>query len=159
VVSFFIRNFAVEKETKDLIMKREIKFRGKNSETKQWVCGDLLHVGNGFIITINSELGETLPNNEYIGLAYRPDEIAVVIPETIGQFTGLLDKNGNEIYEGDIVIFDNHLQDISHIVYDYSGFYVDSKNYKTEIRPTMNNHMIVVGNIYDNQELLKAETL
>ena len=83
-------------------MAREIKFRGKNSKTKQWVYGDLLHVGNGFIITTNSELGEPLPDGD-IGLAYSLDEIAVVIPETVGQFTGLLDKSGKEIYEGDII--------------------------------------------------------
>lgn len=75
---------------------------------------------------------------------------------TLGQFTGLLDKNGVEIYEGDIITFDNHLQGVSQVVYDYAGFDVVSNNYRTTLRPMMNNHIRVIGNIHDNPELLKG---
>ena len=78
-----------------------------------------------------------------------------VIPDTVGQFTGLTDKNGKEIYEGDIITFDNHLQGVSQVVYDYAGFDVVSNNYRTTLRPMMNNHIRVIGNIHDNPELLK----
>lgn len=102
---------------------------------------------------------QDLTQGEMRSYIFQPPCSWEVIPETVGQFTGLFDKNGKEIYEGDIVIFDNHLQGISQVVYDYAGFNVDSKTYRTALRPMMNNHMRVVGNIYDNPELLKTEIL
>ena len=129
-------------------MKREIKFRGKDSKTKQWVYGDLLHVGNGCIITTNSELGETLPDGD-IGLAYNHDEFAVVIPETAGQFTGLLDKNGKEIYEGDIYRYDNP-DSINEVSYCAGGGFAGF-----DLTPAIHNEnrlldVEVIGNIHDN---------
>ena len=135
---------------------RTIKFRGKDILTDKWVYGDLLHLGNAYAIVTSYEEEELKVKPISDRLEFRVEDIAGVYPETVGQFTGLLDKNGKEIYEGDIVIFDNHLQGISQVVYDYAGFDVDSKTYRTALRPTMNNHIRVVGNIYDNPELLKG---
>lgn len=132
-------------------MQREIKFRGKTL-SGGFVYGDLLHYTNPYE-------GDKVNNGCIIVTEYKSDKdnsFKIVDPETIGQFTGLYDKNGKDIYEGDIIIFDNHLQGISQVVYDYAGFDVDSKTYRTALRPMMNNHMRVVGNIHDNPELLKG---
>ena len=70
-------------------MNREIKFRGKRIDNGEWVYGDLLHFGNKTEILRDIQCG--------------PNESIKVIPESVNQFTGLYDKDGKEIYEGDIL--------------------------------------------------------
>lgn len=67
---------------------RTIKFRGKRVDNGEWVYGDLLHT--------TSVLNGTKTHHVLIGVDL---ELYEVHPETIGQFTGLHDKDGNEIYE------------------------------------------------------------
>lgn len=132
---------------------RMIKFRAKALVNKEWVYGDL-HIRSAFA-HIHTD----------VGASYKIDT------DTIGQFTGLLDKNGKEIYEGDIVDFDdkpycvngskyqgavvmhNGAWCVQHYekcfdVHLYSPLFADD---------FANRKTIILGNIHDNTELLKED--
>jgi hypothetical protein len=125
---------------------RLIEFRGKQKNTKEWCFG--------FYTPAFNEKGEVFPAIASISIAellYEP-----VIPETIGQYTGLTDKNGKKIFEGDIVTMPAYAGGKHKaVVYFKNGkFAVDGSNYSfKDIAP---KRMEVIGNIHDNPELLKG---
>ena len=131
---------------------RVILFRGKEIDTGKWVEGDYcVYPHTRFPCTPT-----IIVSNR--GL-WKPVQI---IPETVGQFTGLVDRNGVRIFEGDIV--DHHVQ--RDILVCRGVINWDDKNagFGHKLR-TMNPSLSlydckaweVVGNIYDNPELLKGE--
>lgn len=135
-------------------MKRKIKFRGKD-EQGEWQEGHLLvQLGTHYILTPIWEMY----HNEYVETDRSTKHMVNAC--TVGQFTGLLDKNGNEIYEGDIVEYDWYIigdkpayRVKKQVVFDDMGARVGDDR----IRNCTN--VEVVGNIHDNPELLKKETL
>ena len=122
---------------------REIEFRGKTKDGK-FVYGDLLNYKNGIKTIIN-----------------KTDE-SVIIPETIGQYTGLKDKNGNKIFEGDVLSTDcddksfDYLSINFHVVF-FEGSYCLEYNGNTQGRSPLSKKralgLVIIGNIYENPEM------
>lgn len=112
-------------------MNRIIKFRGKRIDNGQWVYGFLAE--DYYINDVNSE---DFPSIE-------------IAPETVGQFTGLLDKNGREIYEADIVV--SKYSNPGEVVFSDGQFCVNYNGYCALIP---SDAYETIGNIHDNPELL-----
>ncbi len=154
-------------------MNREIKFRGKRLDNGEWIYGDLLHIAGGCIIYYGSQTeSESIEDRPNLAIELYMDEVAPVDPDTVGQFTGLTDANGQEIYERDVVnlcrtyryderfgVVTFHQEEVRFAALDISPFMNDEKGkvfwrmdkFFIEERKTK-----VIGNIHDNPELLKG---
>lgn len=152
---------------------RQIKFRGKRTDTGEMVFGDLIH-------GVGSKHGRMyiLPVRNIYPKGCNDLDGWEVIPDTIGQFTGLLDTNGKDIYEGDILGFTtkremgyqkDDMKIALSVVFgrcnpdndtlsEYMGFWVERKGgYRGSISYEVGSHGAkVIGNIHDNPELLKG---
>lgn len=99
---------------------REIKFRGKAKDTGEWMYGGIVHQTDCY----GDPVDKWLIVDGTQTLDYNIGPSGEVIPETVGQYTGLNDKNGKEIYEGDIVITDE-CGWVGHVVYGTDMYYVE----------------------------------
>lgn len=130
---------------------RDILFRGKTEDGK-WVEGYLFVLGKGTEYEETYILGD-LDHRETVYDVWKCAER--VIPETVGQFTGLIDKNGKRIYEDDIVrLFEKY---IDWVEYRYGCFTMGKQFFNCEFTYQDFSEMEVIGNTYDNPELLEGE--
>lgn len=131
-------------------MKREIKFRGKDF-LGRW------HYGHLHLATGSSSLMIQVDSFDSFG----------VLPETVGQFTGLLDGNGQEIFEGDIMRIPEtefNIEIIGVVEFDRGSYVVrsffsgtrSSLAWAVRGRQSGERRGVVIGNIHDNPELLKG---
>lgn len=138
---------------------RENLFRGKHSETNEWWYGDLFHTGKRVFIRRPSKECLNNPPTFY--------EHYSVNPETVGQFTGWLDKNDVKIFDGDVVKTKTGRLCVVYWLSSPSFCGWDLKPVKTveNIRRTpappsydlyLKENLEVIGNIHDNPELLKG---
>lgn len=134
-------------------MSREILFRGKSIGMDIWLYGKLFNYG----LTAPSNvpcISVCVPTSwQEAYNFYR------VHPNTIGQYTGLKDKNGVKIFEGDVVIIGEKLK--AKVIYYDGAFRMQSEFSPTPIDTTDMGYMMrefsvrIIGNVHDNPELIK----
>lgn len=120
-------------------MQREILFRGKQKNTGDWFYGNLFDKDNS---------GRTHITTTSIGCLN-------IDPETVGQYTGMTDKNGKRIFEGDIYSMGEEriLYKVVYRAPHFIGNQIGNKSYAG--LDYWKDDIEVIGNIHDNKELLK----
>ena len=139
---------------------REILFRGKRVDKGEWTEGYLFKQWNRTFLLWG--MTGDIPN------------MTEVISQTAGQFTGMTDKNGKKIFEGDIIraiTLDTGSEEIAVVCFgnfidennddEYIGFYIEFDGIKTTATQLAmeecKNRIEIIGNIFDNPELLYVE--
>ena len=135
---------------------REVLFRGMRKDTGAWVFGDLVHSQYKIGDTCVGQYGNTVGIHQ-------------VSPETVGQFTGLTDKNDKKIFEGDILKYQINIKTaiVGKIAFLCGAFVFESEELDRECdiafstfaddEIALSEHCIeVIGNIHDNPELLET---
>lgn len=122
---------------------REIKIRGKRLDDGEWMYGDLLHLVDG--VYISNDNGNNM---------------AQVDPDTVGQYTGLKDKKGKEIYDGDILAHNG--EPFGYVVDGVRGYCFDVIHFSPEYEESwslygvvindFNGEVEIAGNIHDSHK-------
>lgn len=139
---------------------REYKFRGKENSTGRWVYGGLFKEPappQCFEKTLEDKYWIVYPNPRFMPDWNLPFDMVRtdVDKNTIGQYTGLHDKNGKEIYEGDIVkSFFVDTDEAGNEIYKYYIIEVKYDEVLCSYKIDKFMNLEVIGNIYENKELL-----
>lgn len=132
-------------------------YRGKRKDTGEWVEGNLIESDNSHYPMVLIGHVITSRDKHTNALSFDGFDLCEVDPATVGKYTGLLDKNGNRIFESDILLLDGEDgyfklkfdEDTARFVMIGDIIQVDFDNfYSIEVE--------VVGNIHDNPELLEV---
>ena len=129
-------------------MTREIKFRGKRIDTGEWVYGSLLY-------NYDEETFISVSGYSHTGTAFSGSY--KVLSETVGQYTGLKDKNGTAVWEGDLLL----TPEGNIMIAEWVGSGIVTRCLTPTYDGMMNTNRYAfpvsekIGNIYDNQKLLE----
>lgn len=134
-------------------MNREIKFRGKYSYNGEWGFGSLLKIEENYHI-----VDETVMCEDGHHIRQERDIPTWVNPDTIGQYTTLLDKNGKEIYEGDILRAGSEktLLEVRFVRGVFAFLWNGDLDDEFPCNAPTQEWAEVIGNIHDNPELLNG---
>lgn len=159
---------------------REILFRGKRADNGEWVEGGFFtREEKCYIVVRERYMPDTRDCDTadyYEKHTFYKIEIIEVIPETVGQYTGLTDKNGKKIVEGDVIKYNikgSKVHDIGKVVYWKGAFCLERHiwNWNETLRHRIGEigsesdmgasfsyeyEYKIIGNIHDNPELLKG---
>lgn len=146
---------------------REILFRGKRIDSGEWVEGQtivVIHQDDNDLIFMPQH-GEDVKadpmedNDRALTSIY--GNYYQILPQTVGQYTGLTDKNGKKIFDGDIVRYNDTIHKVIFCTINGSAFFGITMPERGEIWNfdgiTCANKMKVIGNIHDTPELLEVE--
>ena len=148
---------------------RQIKFKGLRTDGKGWVYGSIVYPnrllkGVWIVPDVNTcdfypdqKDDEFDPNAEHHGITI--GRFLEVIPESVGQFTGIHDKNGKEIYEGDLVKFEDDPSDLVYWDKRYCSFgFKNIDNPKEcefiewcQLMHAHQKYYVIEGNIHENE--------
>lgn len=138
---------------------REIKCRGKGIADNEWYYGDLIIANDTdrsrhyYIITNEySDKDGNIPNGIKLDTCNSPE----VVPETLEQYTGLKDKNGKEIYEGDIVKARYFGKKVIGEIEFVMGTFAITNSAVSDNQMFIFEDKEVIGNIHDNPELMEV---
>lgn len=127
-------------------MTREILFRGKRIDNKEWVEGYYVPIANSLHLIYTGKF-EIKRGGIYL------DQVPV-FSETVGRFTGLTDKNGRKIFEGDIVICEGENCEVR---FKHGTWLVEFINEEWDFLYTTSKQIEVISNVHDNPELLGGD--
>lgn len=142
---------------------RKILFRGKRTDNGEWIEGYYATQSNHACFANELKHQHFIFKDVFLDFNLGGLQKFEVIPETVGQYTGKTDKNGKNIFEGDIVYCKSRLDNAIMVVIFECGQFrmVLSENYRS-YQTNSGFYDIncfdkeVIGNIYDNPELLKG---
>lgn len=140
-------------------MERDILFRGKRISDGAWVEGYYVHIPCGRFDK-NENLIQTISKNGRIGI------LEQVYPDTVGQYTGLTDKNGVKIFEEDIIKTKKFGKSVGHtnvndfdffvVTYENQMFRLLNKNRGFNLIDDGYSKFEIIGNIHDSPEIMKG---
>ena len=130
---------------------RDYKFRGQKIDTKEWIYGSFIQMNS------NEHQCFIFPENTPLCIELTDFYTIPILKETVGQYTGQHDRNGKEIYEGDLILVYGELFTVEWNA-DSASFEMNGEESGANFDNYYGYECEVVGNIYENKEFWEDDT-